>query len=656
MKTTQTSQYNEGLGPKKTVFVMVTVVGCIAILWPKVFYPMMFGSSPPQQPYKDYRPGGASILNLEKKSILLSSNKFDVLIGYFPQSVKCCEVILDEEEFVNASAVEIGPQLFRKNYNFFPEETYLRQERPPHLRPEGIHPAMRERGRAIPNTQTVPIIDRARSSRDAPPRIVEGRPGPIPGMRPPMGAGSVHQAQPKGNSMGIIMPLYTIAIIAFFCYTIVKLAFKKPIQNEPYGTSSSQSNSSFRKDVYSENSGKYKLEGPKIGCYHHQLSDNDIYGRKHEDNNCINNHNSNNCANLCSTNKNGNITTTKFTKSNTTTSATNIMATINNTTNDITSNITTTTNANNIIVNASNKTSNGISNNYNNINNNSNSNGHIKSIERKIPHTKDREQLMEIEWLRKKLEETEKAMAKLIAEMNNTQIQRKDINNEVSNQNGNISNGHATKQKDHDENEYNGSKVENLSKKHDDSSQKLIDNEKESNINDNKIASDRKKREGSVDKAVTVMGMELTASFEGGQKWHRPVTPEFPHHEHSGASSPTFNGQEEPKSIYLEGALPHESQILVTDAEIKTERASDLDWDEDDNEPAVVLSSKISLSLINVSSGEEGADDDDEEKNIELDDVPEDSQNKEESDSVENQEEKHHENEADNDKEISDEN
>ncbi|XP_055381742.1 uncharacterized protein LOC129612226 isoform X7 [Condylostylus longicornis] len=520
MKTTQTSQYNEGLGPKKTVFVMVTVVGCIAILWPKVFYPMMFGSSPPQQPYKDYRPGGASILNLEKKSILLSSNKFDVLIGYFPQSVKCCEVILDEEEFVNASAVEIGPQLFRKNYNFFPEETYLRQERPPHLRPEGIHPAMRERGRAIPNTQTVPIIDRARSSRDAPPRIVEGRPGPIPGMRPPMGAGSVHQAQPKGNSMGIIMPLYTIAIIAFFCYTIVKLAFKKPIQNEPYGTSSSQSNSSFRKDVYSENSGKYKLEGPKI------------------------------------------VVT---------------------------------------------------------------------------------------------------AVQGLIDEYDNTYgdqatTDHKDINNEVSNQNGNISNGHATKQKDHDENEYNGSKVENLSKKHDDSSQKLIDNEKESNINDNKIASDRKKREGSVDKAVTVMGMELTASFEGGQKWHRPVTPEFPHHEHSGASSPTFNGQEEPKSIYLEGALPHESQILVTDAEIKTERASDLDWDEDDNEPAVVLSSKISLSLINVSSGEEGADDDDEEKNIELDDVPEDSQNKEESDSVENQEEKHHENEADNDKEISDEN
>lgn len=34
-----------GLGPRKTLFVLVTVVGCIAILWPKIFYPMMFGST-----------------------------------------------------------------------------------------------------------------------------------------------------------------------------------------------------------------------------------------------------------------------------------------------------------------------------------------------------------------------------------------------------------------------------------------------------------------------------------------------------------------------------------------------------------------------------------------------------------------------------------
>lgn len=62
-------QHDGGLGPKKTLFVLVTVVGCIAILWPKIFYPMMF-SSPEVPPVKnnfmnkDLRPGGKSIYHL----------------------------------------------------------------------------------------------------------------------------------------------------------------------------------------------------------------------------------------------------------------------------------------------------------------------------------------------------------------------------------------------------------------------------------------------------------------------------------------------------------------------------------------------------------------------------------------------------------------
>lgn len=53
------------------------------------------------------------------------------------------------------------------------------------------------------------------------------QPGPIPGMRPPMGAGALHQPQGKGqNSMGIIMPLYTIGIVVFFGYTIMKVGPK----------------------------------------------------------------------------------------------------------------------------------------------------------------------------------------------------------------------------------------------------------------------------------------------------------------------------------------------------------------------------------------------------------------------------------------------
>lgn len=84
----------------------------------------------------------------------------------------------------------------------------IRQERPLHMRPEAMHPAMRERGVPIAPTRTV----------------VEGRPGPIPGMRPPMGGGAFQQSQPKGSSsMGLIMPLYTVGIVAFFAYTILKV-------------------------------------------------------------------------------------------------------------------------------------------------------------------------------------------------------------------------------------------------------------------------------------------------------------------------------------------------------------------------------------------------------------------------------------------------
>lgn len=58
-------------------------------------------------------------------------------------------------------------------------------------------------------------------------KVITPQPGPIPGLRPPMGAGSHHQAVPKGNSMGFIMPLYTIGIVAFFIYTVMKLVCKK---------------------------------------------------------------------------------------------------------------------------------------------------------------------------------------------------------------------------------------------------------------------------------------------------------------------------------------------------------------------------------------------------------------------------------------------
>lgn len=44
---------------------------------------------------------------------------------------------------------------------------------------------------------------------------------------------------------------------------------------------------------------------------------------------------------------------------------------------------------------------------------------------------------------------------------------------------------------------------------------------------------------------------------------------------------------EPPQSIFLEGSLPHDSQILVADSETKTEKVFDDDLDDSKEEPAV---------------------------------------------------------------------
>lgn len=49
-----------GLGQKKTILIMVTVVGCIAILWPKVFHPIMFNAAT-TKPVKEHRGGAGNI-------------------------------------------------------------------------------------------------------------------------------------------------------------------------------------------------------------------------------------------------------------------------------------------------------------------------------------------------------------------------------------------------------------------------------------------------------------------------------------------------------------------------------------------------------------------------------------------------------------------
>lgn len=123
-----TAAEDMGLGPKKTFLVLFTVVGCIAILFPKIFYPMLMG---PAAVKDNTRPLG-KIVNRERHD--------------------------------------------RKLFNTFFEFTdLLKQERPVHIT-EMVYPGMQERGRAIP-PHSVPIIERPGRPGGLPPRpgVVERR-------------------------------------------------------------------------------------------------------------------------------------------------------------------------------------------------------------------------------------------------------------------------------------------------------------------------------------------------------------------------------------------------------------------------------------------------------------------------------------------------
>ncbi|GBN62615.1 hypothetical protein AVEN_59932-2 [Araneus ventricosus] len=134
------SQADFGTG--KSLIVLAIVLGCFAVLWPKIFYPMM------------------------QTAFAMTSPKVDS-DGRFQDT-----------------------------------------ERPPHL-----HPAS-----AGPRTRGPP-------SDDVHDKFLmrEGRPFPHPQARQPA------KSQPKsGGAMSIIMPIYTVGIVVFFLYTVLKLVFKKP--------------------------------------------------------------------------------------------------------------------------------------------------------------------------------------------------------------------------------------------------------------------------------------------------------------------------------------------------------------------------------------------------------------------------------------------
>ena len=91
----------------------------------------------------------------------------------------------------------------------------------------------------------------------------------------------------------------------------------------------------------------------------------------------------------------------------------------------------------------------------------------------------------------------------------------------------------------------------------------------------------------------------MIAKCEGGQKWSRPATPNLGVGSHNKPSTPIQPPQDpEPQNIFLEGALPQQSQLLVSDS--KTQ-ALTIENDDDLDSP-VILSSKMTLSLISLDS------------------------------------------------------
>ncbi|XP_069681322.1 resistance to inhibitors of cholinesterase protein 3 isoform X7 [Periplaneta americana] len=386
-------------GTGKTIFILAIVVGCFAVLWPKLFYPMLQASVNTRTP-------------------------------------------------IDSS------------------QGHHRQERPPHLRPDMLHPALRERGRAIPQSHIVP-------------RVVEkeGRPGPIPGMRPPMGGAGHVVPAPKGSgTMGIVMPIYTIGIVVFFMYTIMKVMFKKPGQSSvSYGDFSSDPE--FRKMVFSD-----------------EYVDDQ-------------------------TNTYGDISRQKV-KHETVTPT-------------------------------------------------------WKTTEENGTKLGD----IEIDHLRKRLEETEAAMERIVAQMGS-------VPHKLHSSSGT---------------QLIGAKVEDLSEKSKESTSAV---QEEEDTKKDLHGSQKVDESANVDHAsdsdkpkVQVLGMEMTASCEGGQRWSRPGTPVLGVTSHSPVPPPT----PEPHSIYLEGALPSQSQLLVSESETQAMAVDTEDQDSDIDAP-VILSGKMTLSLISLDA------------------------------------------------------